>query len=85
MAGAAVWGWFRRGIDEETLKLVAEMTGGEYFSAESADELQAVFEELPTSFITRYEMTEISYAFAAVGALLALLAVLLSMIWNPLP
>lgn len=83
--GGGMGGGFRRGIDEETLKLVAEMTGGEYFSAESADELQSVFDELPTTFITRYEMTEISYAFAAAGALLALLSIVLSMIWNPLP
>jgi Ca-activated chloride channel homolog len=78
-------GGFRRGIDEDTLQQVADMTGGEYYSAESADELQNVFDELPTSFLTRYEMMEISVAFVAVGALLALLAILLSMIWNPLP
>ena len=33
-------GGFRRGIDEETLKQVSAMTGGEYYSAESAGELQ---------------------------------------------
>ena len=33
-------GGFRRGIDEDTLKQVAELTGGEYYPAESASELQ---------------------------------------------
>jgi Ca-activated chloride channel family protein len=78
-------GRFRRGIDEDTLKQVADITGGEYYTAESADELQEVFENLPTSLITRHETTEISVAFTAVGALLAALAVVLSLRWNPLP
>jgi len=78
-------GGFRRGIDEETLKAVSAMTGGEYYSAESAEELHAVFDSLPTSLITRPEITEISFIFAALGALLAALAVGLSLRWNPLP
>jgi Ca-activated chloride channel family protein len=78
-------GGFRRGIDEDTLKEVAEMTGGDYYAAESAGELQNVFENLPTSLITRHETTEISVAFAAIGALLATIAVGLSLIWHPLP
>jgi hypothetical protein len=61
------------------------MTGGAYYSAESAGELQDVFENLPTYLITRQETTEISVAFAAVGALMAALAILLSLIWHPLP
>ena len=78
-------GGFRRGIDEDTLKLVADMSGGAYYSAESADELQQVFEDLPTSLIMRHETTEISFVFAALGALLATLAIGLSLLWNPLP
>jgi Ca-activated chloride channel family protein len=60
------------------------MTGGAYYSAESAGELQKVFENLPTYLITRHETTEISVAFAAFGALLALLAAFLSLLWHPL-
>jgi Ca-activated chloride channel family protein len=78
-------GGFRRGIDEDTLRRIADMTGGAYYSAESAGELQDVFENLPTYLITRQETTEISVAFAAVGALMAALAILLSLIWHPLP
>ncbi len=76
---------FRRGIDEETLQAVSELTGGTYYSAESADELQEVFRSLPTHLISRHETTEISFAFAALGALLAALAVALSLVWHPLP
>lgn len=78
-------GGFRRGIDEATLKRVAAMTDGEYYSAESANELLDVFRKLPTSLITKHEVTEISVGFAAFGALLAALAVFLSLRWNPLP
>jgi len=78
-------GNFRRGIDDESLKRVADITGGQYYSAESADELQKVFDQLPLSLIMRHEVTEISVIFAAIGALLAVVAIALSMLWNPLP
>jgi Ca-activated chloride channel family protein len=78
-------GRFRRGIDEETLKEIADITGGTYHAPESADELHEVFLSLPTYLITRHETTEISVAFVAVGALLAALAIVLSLLWHPLP
>ncbi len=78
-------GGFRRGIDEDTLKQVADMTGGTYYSAESAGELQNVFQNLPTYLIVKHETSEISVAFAAIGALLAALAIVLSQLWHPLP
>lgn len=78
-------GRFRRGIDEATLQQVADMTGGKYYTAESAEQLQSVFESLPTSLITAHEVTEISVFFAAFGALLAALAIVLSLLWHPLP
>jgi Ca-activated chloride channel homolog len=78
-------GGFRRGIDEDTLKQVADLTGGSYYSAESASELQDVFQNLPTYLITKHETMEISVAFTAIGALLAAIAVMLSLRWHPLP
>jgi Ca-activated chloride channel family protein len=77
-------GGFRRGIDEDTLKRIADITGGKYYPAESASELQDVFRSLPLYLITRHQTTEISVEFAAVGALLAALAILLSFLWHPL-
>jgi Ca-activated chloride channel family protein len=76
---------FRRGIDEETLKLVADITKAEYYSAESARELQEVFRGLPTYLIMKHETTEISAWFAGLGAIAAMAAVLLAMLWRPLP
>ena len=76
---------FRRGIDEDTLKQVAEVTDGEYYPAESAGELEAVFKALPTNLIARHEVMEVSVGFAAVGLLLAGMGFLLGQAWRPLP
>lgn len=83
--GGGGGGGFRRDIDEETLIQIADMTGGKYYLAESGNELQEVFRELPTSLIVRHEAVEISVTFVAVGALLIALAIALSMLWHPLP
>jgi Ca-activated chloride channel family protein len=78
-------GGFRRGIDEETLKEIADMTGGAYYTAESASELESVFANLPTYLITKHETMELSVVFTAIGALLAAIAIGLSLKWHPLP
>jgi Ca-activated chloride channel family protein len=78
-------GGFRRGIDEATLRQVADLTGGTYYPAESAGELENVFRDLPTSLITKHEVVEVSVAFVALGGLLAGLAFLLGRAWRPLP
>lgn len=78
-------GGFRRGIDEATLRQIADMTSGTYYSAESGGELQNVFQNLPTYLIVKHEVEEISVAFAALGALLAATAISLSLRWHPLP
>jgi Ca-activated chloride channel family protein len=83
--GGGGGGGFRRGIDEVTLQQIADETGGKYYGPTSADELNQVFRSLPTYLITKHETLEISVAFAITGAVLAALAIALSMLWNPLP
>ena len=78
-------GGFRREIDEDTLKQVAATTGGEYYIATSASELQDVFQNLPTYVIATRETTEISVFFTAIAVVIAILAMLLSVRWHPLP
>lgn len=82
--GGGGGGGGRRALDEGTLTAVADLTGGEYYLAESAEELNAVFANLPRYSITTTESREISVGFAAVGALLAGLALVLAQRWNPL-
>lgn len=83
--GGGGMGVYRRGIDEDTLREVSAITGGEYHPAESASELVAVFDALPTTRITRNEVVELSAVFAGLGAMLVLLAIGLSQLWRPLP
>jgi Ca-activated chloride channel homolog len=78
-------GGFRMGIDDVVLKQVADMTGGKYYTATSATELESVFQSLPTYLIIKHETSEISVLFAAAGGMLALLAIGLSLVWHPLP
>jgi Ca-activated chloride channel homolog len=78
-------GGFRRGIDEDTLRQVADLTGGTYYPAESADELQHVLAGLPTNLITKHQVVEISAGFVGLGGILAAFAMLLGRAWRPLP
>ena len=77
-------GGFRRDIDEVTLKQIADLTGGEYYAATSANELQDVFQNLPTYVITTRETIEISVFFAALGALIMIIAMIVSFLRHPL-
>ena len=78
-------GGFRRDIDEETLKQIAGMTGGKYYAATSASELQSIFQSLPTYVIATHETIEVSVFFTAFAVLAATLALILSLRWHPLP
>lgn len=82
--GGGFGGRFRRGIDEETMKQIADKSGAKYYTASSAGELLKVFESLPTALITRSEVMEVSVIFTAIGAFCAALAITLSLLWHPL-
>ncbi len=77
-------GGFRREIDDVTLRQIAEATGGEYYVASSASELESVFQNLPTYVVTTRQTTEITAFFTALAAFLAILALALSFMWHPL-
>jgi Ca-activated chloride channel homolog len=62
--------------DEETLREVATVTGGEYFAAADADRLQTVLENLPRRVATQSRDVEVS-----VGLVGLALAALLSSLW----
>ncbi len=77
-------GGFRREIDEVTLREIAAQTGGAYYAASSANELEDVFQNLPTYVITTRQTIEVSAFFTAIAALLGIIAMLLSLWWHPL-
>jgi Ca-activated chloride channel family protein len=77
-------GSFGSGPDEATLRQIAEMTGGKFYSATSAAELQLVFQELGNFIATSNKTIEVSVFLAAAAAILAVAAFILSLIWHPL-
>ena len=80
MASFEGWSVYMR-FDEETLKSIAEVTRGEYFSASSAAELKKVYESLSAKFMLEKKETEITALVTAAAALLALVAGVLSLLW----
>jgi len=72
-------------IDEPTLMKVADITGGKFFKAEDASQLRTVFQQLPHQVQLQTEKHEISVWFAIIGAVLALTAIALSLLWNRYP
>ena len=67
--------------DADTLRQVAEATGGRFFAAPDAAELADVYRELGSRLGSEREETEVTYAFAAGGAALLLLGGTLSTLW----
>jgi Ca-activated chloride channel family protein len=75
-------GWSMRvRLDEETLKQVASATRAEYFYAGTAQDLKKVYQSLGTRLSAQKKETEVSAMFAALGALLTLVAAGLSVWW----
>ncbi|MSQ70654.1 MAG: VWA domain-containing protein [Betaproteobacteria bacterium] len=78
----SVDGWSMRvRLDEETLKKVSMMTRGEYFRAANAGELKKIYQGLSGRLaLTKGRATELTSVVVAIGAALALLGALLSVL-----
>jgi Ca-activated chloride channel family protein len=75
-------GWSMRvRLDEEALKNIANITKADYFYAGTAEDLKKVYQGLSSKLVVEKRETEISALFAAVGALLVLVAATLSVWW----
>jgi len=79
----SVDGWsVRVRLEEDPLKKVALATGGEYFRAASENDLKKIYAQLGSRVaLEKQQSTEITALFAGIGALLAMLAATLSMLW----
>ena len=71
-----------RVMDEGTLQAIAEITGGQYYKAESADQLQGALGDLPSQVAVVRKHVDIASWFAGAGGLLVAVAVGLSLWWN---
>lgn len=79
------WGFggFNRAPDRETLRAIAQTTGGEYFAARSARALTSAYEDLGSRLGREKRRTEVTFAFVAAAALGLAGAVGLSRLWEP--
>jgi Ca-activated chloride channel homolog len=69
--------------DPDTLRAIANRTGGEFFAAQSAKSLQSAYGKLGSSLGRKPGKSEITYVFVAAAALLLVAAGLLSVLWSP--
>ena len=75
-------GWSMRvRLDEDTLKNIADRTRADYFYAGTAEDLKKVYQSLSSRLVVEKKETEISALFAALGALLMVVAAGLSVWW----
>lgn len=70
-------GWMRTQLDEETLRGIAEITGGKYFHAQSGADLRSAYDSLTTQFVAETQRTEVTAFAAALAFLLLMLALVL--------
>ena len=59
-------------LDEDALKVIADMTRAEYFFAGNAPDLKKIYEGLNSKLVMEKKETEITAVFTAVAAMLAL-------------
>ena len=72
-------------VDEAALKNVADTTGGRYFKAEDAGQLQDVLKDLPAQVDRQERTVDISVGFAALAALVLVLGLALGGRWAAHP
>ncbi len=85
--GGGPGGFRAQDIDEEALTTVADLTGGRYFRAQDAGQLDDVLGDLPKELGVQRANVEITVWFVLAGTLLAFAGVGLSLWWNrgPVP
>jgi Ca-activated chloride channel family protein len=72
-------------VDEEALRTVAKTTGGQYFKASDAEQLNTVLADLPKHVKVERQDIEISAGFAGLAAVLLLAGLWLSLRWSTFP
>ncbi len=85
--GGGFGGGFGRSVpvppDPQTLRAIADTTGGKFFAARSAESAHAAYSQLGSSLGRKPGRTEITYLFLAIAAGLLVAAGVLSVVWSP--
>lgn len=69
-------------VDHETMKKIADETGGSYFNAESATEIEKVWQDIGEQIGYTYEFKEVPTRFVGYGLLLAFASAVASLLWT---
>jgi Ca-activated chloride channel family protein len=71
-----------RRFEENTLKEIANETGGKYFSARNASQLEDVYDEIATSHELVEKRTELTFLAVAAAALFSVTGAILGSLWG---
>jgi Ca-activated chloride channel homolog len=69
------------GVDEQTLQDIAGATGGKYYYAEAAGELNKIYQSLGSQFAWQFEQIDITIPLLAIGLLVLIAGGALSLRW----
>ena len=83
VGGTDSFGGRNRAPDPETLEAIAELTGGEFTWARTAEELDAAYTDLGSRVGRSPQRTEVTAAFVAAGAVALLVGALSGALWSP--
>jgi Ca-activated chloride channel homolog len=68
-------------LDEATLKLISQLTGGEYYNAANEQELLKIYDNLNPQLELVPEKTELTSVFAGFGVFVLLIGAIVSLLW----
>lgn len=68
-------------VDEATLQQIAEITEGQYFNAQSEEDLRAIYESIEPHLVIEQDETEVTAVFAGLSILFLLIGGMLSLLW----
>jgi Ca-activated chloride channel family protein len=69
-------------VDEEPLRLISDRTGGQFFSAQSLDQLTEVYEDIGSSVGYDTEEREVTDRFVGFAVVLLLVSAVGSLLWS---
>ena len=68
-------------LDEATLQQIAQITGGDYYNAQSTQDLNNIYNTINPTLVVKPERTEITSFFAGISILFLLLGGIFSLSW----
>jgi Ca-activated chloride channel family protein len=68
-------------LDESMLRQISDTTGGDYYAADNADALKAIYDTVDTRLVIRPEAMEVTSLFAGAGVVFLLIGGVASLLW----